>query len=140
RIGFRCWRCEDLPLALTIWGNPLVTRLIADLGDPCEEQARQRLAREMANWEAFGVQYWPIFLLDGGENLGCCGLRPYRPEEGVFELGAHLLREYWGRGYATEATRRVIAHAFGPLGARALFARHNPANRGSVRILKKLGF
>jgi [ribosomal protein S5]-alanine N-acetyltransferase len=139
RIGFRCWTAEDLPLAVAIWGDPEVTRLVADLGNPSEGQARDRLAREMANHEAFGVQYWPIFLL-GGEHLGCCGLRPYLPEQGVFELGAHVLPRHWKRGYATEATRRVVAHAFGPLGVRALFARHNPRNRGSVRIVERLGF
>src|SRR5262249_56411507 len=91
RIGFRCWRCEDLPLALAIWGNPHVTRLIADRGSPCEEQARQRLAREMANWEAFGVQYWPIFLLDGGEARGCGGPGASPPVERGFRAGAPRL-------------------------------------------------
>jgi ribosomal-protein-alanine N-acetyltransferase len=140
RIGFRCWTADDLPLAVAIWGNPEVTRLVADLGNPSEAQARERLAREMANQDTFGVQYWPIFLLDGGEHLGCCGLRPYRPDDGVFEIGAHLLPGHWRQDYATEATRRVIAHAFGPLGVRGLFARHNPHNHGSGRILGKLGF
>jgi hypothetical protein len=66
RLGFQCWAAKDLPLAVAIWGQPEVTRLIADLANPSEEQARRRLAREMANQEAFGVQYWPLFRLDGG--------------------------------------------------------------------------
>jgi [ribosomal protein S5]-alanine N-acetyltransferase len=140
RIGFRLWTAEDLPLAVGIWGNPQVTKLIADLGNPSEEQARERLAREMANQDAYGVQYWPIFLLDCGANLGCCGLRPYRPEEGVFEIGAHILPKHWGQGFATEAIQCVIAYAFGPLKMRGLFGRHNPNNGGSGRIMTKLGF
>ena len=140
RLGFRCWAAQDLPLAVAIWGQPAVTRLIADLGNPSEEQAQQRLAREMANQEAYGVQYWPLFLLDGDEHLGCCGLRPCRPADGVFEVGAHLLPAQWNRGYATEATRGVIRHAFERLGIRGLFARHHPHNGGSGRILAKLGF
>jgi RimJ/RimL family protein N-acetyltransferase len=91
RLGFRCWTAADLPLAVAIWGQPAVTRLIADLGNPSAEQARQRLALEMANQEAFGVQYWPLSLLDGHEHLGCCGLRPHRPDDGLFEVGARLL-------------------------------------------------
>jgi ribosomal-protein-alanine N-acetyltransferase len=140
RIGFRVWTADDLPLAVTIWGDPRVTRLVADLGHPSPEQAGERLAREVANHDAYGVQYWPIFLLDGGEPLGCCGLRPYRPEEGLFEVGAHLLPERWSQGYATEAVRGVVGHAFGPLGVRGLFARHHPGNHGSGRILEKFGF
>jgi ribosomal-protein-alanine N-acetyltransferase len=140
RIGFRRWTAEDLPLALAIWGDPLVTRLVADLGNPGVEQARVRLEREIANEQQFGVQYWPTFLLGDGQHLGCCGLRPYRPDEGTFEVGAHLLPQWWGQGLATEAVAAVLAHAFGPLRSRGLFARHNPHNHGSARILEKLGF
>ena len=43
----------------------------------------------------------------------------------------------WGQ---PEATHGVIRHAFGLLGIRGLFARHHPHNRGSGRILEKLGF
>jgi ribosomal-protein-alanine N-acetyltransferase len=139
RIGFRCWRADDLPLAVALWGDGEVTRLIADLGRPSEEQARERLEREMANQAAFGVQYWPIFHLDG-EHLGCCGLRPYRPDEGVFEIGAHLLPRHWRQGYATEAARCVVDHAFRALKLRAIYARHNPHNVSSRRLLLALGF
>jgi RimJ/RimL family protein N-acetyltransferase len=140
RVGFRCWAAEDLPIAVAIWGDPEVTRLIADLGNPSEHQARDRLAREMANQDIFGLQYWPIFLLNGGASLGCCGLRPYNPNDGVFEIGAHILPKYWRQGYGTEAVRGVIAYAFGSMNVQGLFARHNPHNKGSRRILEKLGF
>ncbi len=139
RLRFRCWGPADLPLARELWGDPRVTRLVAAFGPPSEQQTRARLAEEIANQEAFGVQYWPVFLLDGG-HVGCCGLRPYRTAEGVFELGAHLRPAYWGQGYATEAVRAVMSHAFGPLRVRGLFARHNPDNHASGRLLTRLGF
>src|SRR5262245_41395414 len=88
-IGFRTWTAADVPLAIGLWADSRVTRLIADLGKPSEQQARARILREMANQEAHGFQYWPIFLLASGEHLGCCGLRPYELAEGVCEIGAH---------------------------------------------------
>ena len=136
-IVFRQWSHEDISLAAAIWADPQVTRLIADLGNPTEQQARDRLARELGNQAAYGVQYWPIFLRTG-THLGCCGLRPYQPA--VFEVGAHILPQHWGRGYATKALRCVLTYAFGTLRAEALFARHNPHNHGSGRVLTKLGF
>jgi len=89
------------------------------------------------------VQYWPIFLLDSGEFVGCCGLRPYpstEPVEIVYELGFHLRPQFWGLGLAMEAARAVIAHAFDDLAATSLFAGHHPDNAASARLLGKLGF
>jgi RimJ/RimL family protein N-acetyltransferase len=140
RAGFRAWTADDLPLALALWGDPAVTRLIDARGRLDAAQVRERLLKEIATREAHGVQYWPAFLLDGGDFLGCCGLRPYKPEEGMYELGVHLCAAHWGKGFATELTRAVMAHAFRRLGVAALFAGHNPNNQGSRRVLEKLGF
>jgi RimJ/RimL family protein N-acetyltransferase len=138
RLGFRPWSDADIDLALAVWGDPEVTRLIGGPFSP--GQVRERLAREIATAHSHGVQYWPIFLLSTGEHVGCCGLRPYKSEAGVYEIGIHLRRAYWGQGYAPEATRAVMKHAFRTLGMKALFAGHNPANGASRRILEQLGF
>ena len=140
RIGFRHWAAFDFPLAVAIWGNPQVTRLIADLGNPSEEQAQARLSHELANQEAFGVQYWPIFVRESGENLGCCGLRPYRPAEGIFEVGSHILPKYWRQGYATEAVGCVVEHAFEHFAAVQITARIHPDNAASLALARRLGF
>jgi ribosomal-protein-alanine N-acetyltransferase len=125
-------------LAMDLWGDPEVTKFIG--GPFSREQVQERLAREMATMHSDGIQYWPIFLLATGEYVGCCGLRPYKPEEGICEIGIHLRRAFWGQGYAPEATRAVMEYAFNTLGAKTLFAGHNPTNEASRRLLKKLGF
>ena len=111
------------------------------IGGPFTTEAiERRLANEIEQNQTAGVQYWPIFLLDGGDHVGCCGLRPYRPEERIYEIGFHLRREFWGRGLAIEAAGAVIRYAFGELHAAALFAGHNPYNEASRKVLLKLGF
>jgi [ribosomal protein S5]-alanine N-acetyltransferase len=138
RLGFRCWSDADLDLAMGVWGDPEVTRLIG--GPFSRAQVGERLAGEIATMRTHGVQYWPVFLLATGDHVGCCGLRPYETEERIFEVGIHLRKEFWGQGYAPEATRAVMAHAFETLGAAALFAGHHPANDASRRVLETLGF
>ena len=125
-------------MAMALWGDPEVTRLIG--GAFSREQVRERLSREIATMQSHGMQYWPVFLLATGEHVGCCGLRPYKSEEGICEIGVHLRRDFWGRGYAPEATRAVIEYAFNILGVKALFAGHNPANEASRGLLEKLRF
>lgn len=138
RLGFRCWTSGDLPFALRIWTDPEVTRFI---GEPCTpEAARLRLQKEIAHGEECGLQYWPIFLLEGDQHAGCAGLHTYHAERRIYELGVHLRPEFWGKGLAREASGTVIAYAFGTLGAEALFAGHHPANKASRRLLRRLGF
>jgi ribosomal-protein-alanine N-acetyltransferase len=137
-LGFRHWRDADLPLALGLWGDPEVTIWI---GGPFTPDAiAHRLANEIVWQSSTGLQYWPIFLLDGGDHVGCCGLRSYRPQDAIHEIGFHMRREFWGRGFAAEAARAVIRYAFVDLHVSALFAGHNPNNEASRRLLLRLGF
>jgi len=138
RLGFRTWRPDDLELAVGLWDDPEVTRFIG--GPPGRAAVAERLERELATQAAHGIQYWPIFLLADGAHVGCCGLRPYRPDERVHELGVHIRPSFWRQGLALEAARAAIAHAFAQLGARALFAGHNPDNAASRALLARLGF
>ena len=138
RLGFRLWSSDDLPLALALWGDPQVTRFIG--GPFSETQIQERLAREIASMSDQRVQYWPVFSLADGDFAGCCGLRPYKPEECIYELGFHLRPAHWGKGFAVESARAVIAHAFDSLGAQQLFAAHHPENLASRKVLEKLAF
>ena len=138
RLAFRRWRADDLDLAAALWSDPEVTRFIGGAAPP--DAVAARLAAEIASEAEVGFQYWPIFQRSDGAHVGCCGLRPYRPAERIHELGVHILPAFWRRGLALEAARAVIAHAFGPLRARALFAGHNPHNDASRSLLARLGF
>jgi RimJ/RimL family protein N-acetyltransferase len=139
RLGFRSWRASDLPLARALWGDPAVTRFIA-VGGMSEAQIRARLELEIDTQRRHGIQYWPIFLLAGGEHVGCCGLRPHGDDPAEPEFGVHIASRHWRRGYAREAAERVIEHAFATLAARTLFAGHNPQNAASRSLLTQLGF
>jgi len=140
RTGFSTWREDDLPLARSLWGDALVTRYISASGAFSEREIEERLKTEMENQRRFGVSYWPVFDAATLDFIGCCGLRPYRPEEKVYELGFHLRSRYWGMGLGTETARAVIGYAFDALNAADLFAGHNPNNLNSAKVLQKLGF
>lgn len=139
RLGLRCWRKEDLPLARQLWGDPAVTRYISARGFT-EREIVFRLDLEMENQRVHDIQYWPVFLLATGEHVGCCGLRPRENEPDVPEFGVHIGSAHWRRGYALEAASRVLHYAFSVRRARAVFAGHNPANEASRALLKHLGF
>ncbi len=77
-----------------------------------------------------------LITLDGAP-IGACGIDP---RVGVPEIGYWLGVAYWGQGYATEAARAVIDHAFGALQHEALQAGARVSNPASRRVLEKCGF
>jgi RimJ/RimL family protein N-acetyltransferase len=79
------------------------------------------------------------FLITRGTTvLGACGVGSRDGEQP--EIGYWLGVAFWGRGYATEAARALIDHAFGELGYEVLVAGARVSNPASRRVLQKCGF
>lgn len=80
-----------------------------------------------------------IFSRDGQvpRLLGCIGFGD--DGYGHIELGYWIVREHWGRGYATEAGRAVLDIAR-TLGHPEMQAEHFADNPASGKVLRKLGF
>jgi [ribosomal protein S5]-alanine N-acetyltransferase len=74
-----------------------------------------------------------------GELLGVAGLKPLE-DAGTLELGYWLGRQFWGRGFGTEAANVVLDYAFGAPSTSAVTAGCFTDNLRSERLLKKLGF
>ena len=140
RLGFSHWKKNDTETAYSLWGNKNVTKYLSASGTFTREEITERLNLEIENEKAYSIQYWPVFELGTDRFAGCCGLRPYKSSENIYEIGFHLVPEYWGKGYGKEAAEAMIKYAFEELRAEKLFAGHNPANTASARLLTKLGF
>lgn len=138
RIKFDRWSNNDLNLAFRLWGNLEVSRYIVANGKFTEVQIKQRLITEINNDQLYNVQYWQIYSLDN-VFMGCCGLRPYDIPANCFEIGVHLLPEFWHQGFAKEAMLAVIEYAKQSKISK-LFAGHNPHNLSSEKMLLGLGF
>jgi RimJ/RimL family protein N-acetyltransferase len=79
-----------------------------------------------------------LITLATGPIIGACGLDlrdPPHPEIGYWLGVAH-----WGKGYATEAVRALIDHAFTDLDHEMLNAGARVTNPASRRLLEKCGF
>jgi RimJ/RimL family protein N-acetyltransferase len=84
-----------------------------------------------------GEATFAIVLKGANELIGMCSVEP---REGPAEIGYWIGVPYWNRGYATEAVRAVIDHAFGELAHDALQAGARVSNPASRRVLEKCGF
>ena len=140
RLGFRKWKEEDLDLALGLWGDEQVTYLIDARGKLSKQQVGDKLSKEIVLEKLHKIQYWPIFLLETDEHVGCCGLRPYPESENILEIGFHICSNHWRFGYGYEAAIATILYAFKTLSVKTLFAAHHPKNDVSRKLILKLGF
>jgi ribosomal-protein-alanine N-acetyltransferase len=62
-----------------------------------------------------------------------------KPEHRRAELGYWIALTSWNRGYATEASQRIIDFGFEVLGLHRIEARHFVRNPASGRVMQKLG-
>jgi RimJ/RimL family protein N-acetyltransferase len=90
------------------------------------------------------LQHWTdtrflVFEHQGGSValIGCVGIDSVGDER--HELGYWFTPSAWGKGYATEAARGVLAAAR-CAGIRRVTSRHAVDNPASGRVLRKLGF
>jgi RimJ/RimL family protein N-acetyltransferase len=98
------------------------------------------IRRNRARYIDPGFGLWAMLLKDSGELIGDCGCFIRELEGNVeFELAWHVRRDFWGKGYATEAARYCAEYAFSRLGAERIIALVRPENVGSCGVAEKIG-
>lgn len=137
RLLLRPPESADIPRLIMLIGDYDVAKNLAVVPHPYGiEDARAYLERS-ARVRAEGTGFnFAILRKWDGVFIGCCGLKL---DSGVFEMGYWLGKPYWGKGYATEAARRLAGFAFHDLKAERLEAGYFHDNPGSGRVLEKLG-
>ena len=83
---------------------------------------------------------WAIVLKETGAAIGTIGFIWYSSENRSAELGYSLSREYWNRGYATQALRAVCREAFRSLPLNRLEAQYDVRNPASGKVMEHAGF
>jgi [ribosomal protein S5]-alanine N-acetyltransferase len=146
RLVARSWQADDLPFAMELWGDPAVMALIDARRRLTADEVAAKMHAEIERERTAGVQYWALFEWQNGGFAGCCGLRPWvhtpgeMPDETNFELGFHIVKCCWGRGFATEAAAGVLDWGWRELRLAKIYAGHHPDNHASKHILERLGF
>ena len=105
----------------------------------------QAHGREFLAWLAPrspGDEGWFQFALEeraGAHFIGDCGLKIAEVDSRLAQIGYTVARQYWRRGYASEAVRGLIAYAMTAFPIHRISASVDPLNEPSVRVLEKAG-
>lgn len=135
---------EDLPGLTALMTSPEEMRYLPELLCADGAAARDNLAASIAEHERADREkyFFAIEEKSSGRYVGEIGFTVVerRPAGARADLGYFLLREFRGKGYATEAGRSVVAFAFAEAGVWKLQTGCLKENAASERVMRKLGF
>lgn len=140
RLLLRPWRDDDLDAFFRLSRDPAVMEFLLPLADRAASDAA--VARLRDHGERHGFCFWALELPGVSPFIGFAGLMQVAYEAHftpAVEIGWRLGSAFWGRGYATEAAGRALAHGFEDLGLEETVALTVPANRRSRAVMERLG-
>lgn len=98
------------------------------------------IQKNLFRYERDGHGLWAVQLKNNAELIGDCGCILQEVEgKNEMEVGYHIRRDLWGRGYATEAARGCMDYALHQLGAPRVISMIRPPNIRSRRVAEKNG-
>jgi RimJ/RimL family protein N-acetyltransferase len=136
RLLLRLPRVEDLDGWAAMMLDEPAARFIGGV-IPREVSWRQ-LMTMIGAWHATGIAMFSVVEKSSGRWVGRLG--PWMPEgwPGT-EVGWAIVRDCWGKGYATEGAAAATEWAFDNLGWTNVIHSIDPANVASQAVARKLG-
>jgi [ribosomal protein S5]-alanine N-acetyltransferase len=140
RLILRPLTLEDAPIIQQLAGKREIADTTISIPHPySEQQARDWISSHadacvQGKGVAFGVE-----LTHTNQLIGAVGLREIDQEHLQAEMGFWIGTDWWGKGYATEAAKRVIRFGFKERGLNRIYAHHMVRNPASGRVLEKSG-
>jgi RimJ/RimL family protein N-acetyltransferase len=140
RLVLRHLNSGDAPFILRLLNEPSWLEFIGDRGVRTLADAEQYIeAGPVDMYRRLGFGLYQVRLAHSDEPIGMCGILKRETLDDV-DLGFAFLPEFWGKGYAREASAAVITYARSRLGLSRIVAITTRNNGASRRLLEKIGF
>ncbi|MGI9513031.1 MAG: GNAT family N-acetyltransferase [Anderseniella sp.] len=143
RLLLRPLRDTDAARLVKLANHPEIAHMLATMPHPYSLADAEDFLESVRELPANAANF-AITLKDATDELiGGTGYGPARgPDKPANEIdfGYWLGLDYWGKGYASEAARAVLRHAFEVNTIERIDTEHLVINPGSGRVLAKCGF
>lgn len=140
RLILRPWKNEDKEPFAQMGQDPEVMRFFPKLLSKDESDAMVDRLQGIIDEKGWGM--WAVELKETGEFIGFTGLNIPRFEAHFtpcVEIGWRLKKEFWNKGYATEAARESLRFGFEILKLEEIVAMASKENAPSTNVMTKLG-
>jgi Acetyltransferases, including N-acetylases of ribosomal proteins len=103
-------------------------------------EVQEGIDKQFQRYKNDGFGVWAVILKENEILIGQCGLSMQPCEDGeVLEIGYIFQKEYWHKGYATEAAIACREYAFDELKADEVFSLIRDNNVASQNVAKRNG-
>lgn len=131
---------SDGPRVRELAGDEAIARNTLDIPHPYPEgAAEQWIAGLPALFRQGKEIVFAITLRETGELVGAIGLSSISPRHSRSDIGWWVGRDWWNRGYCTEAARALLDYALDTLRLNRIYSSHYARNPASGRVMQKLG-
>ena len=91
-----------------------------------------------SKWDTESIGFCGLIEKSSKDFVGWCGLWRL-VETGEIEVGYAIIKDFQGKGYATEAAKRCLQYGFEELNLEKIVAVAFPENEASQSVMKRLG-
>jgi ribosomal-protein-alanine N-acetyltransferase len=140
RLLIRPFELGDIEASYEMNLDPDVSKYTGDGGVVSKNEIKRRIVEDVfGDYEKYGFGRLAVELKGVNKFIGFTGLK-YLANINEVDIGYRFMKEYWGKGIATESGKACIKYGFVTLGLNRIIGLVLPENLGSIRVLEKLGF
>lgn len=142
RLKLRRLTAQDVEIWWECASDPQVMKYLYGAKESKEYQSLQpdRLGRRVEEaFRSLSSMHFAITSKDDGTLYGVCSFQRWDERAARAEIGFALCRSHWGRGYAAEASSRMVDFGFEDMGLSHIVGRCHGDNALSQRVLEKNG-
>ena len=129
---------EDFPALFEIFSDPETMRHYPKPFD--ENRTKDWIEWNLQNYEEYGFGLWAVVLRETDEFIGDCGLTIQNIDgESLPEIGYHIHKNHWRKGFGSEAASEVRDWAFMNTEYDCLYSYMKYTNIGSYSTAVAIG-
>lgn len=139
RMILRPIKMDDAEDMYAYGSDPEVTRYVTWHAHQSIEETQQFISFLLGKYEEGAVSQWGIEHKESGRLIGTMGFINWNTKHFKAEVGYALSREFWNRGYTSEAMKAIIDFGWNQMKLVRIEARCMPDNINSARVMEKVG-
>lgn len=140
KLGLREFTMEDLKVWHAILSDSETMKYYPKPFD--EEKTKSWIERNLNLYKKYGLGLFAVIIKETGEFIGDCGItlqNIYRGGNLLPEIGFHIDKRFWRKGYGSEAAKACLKYVFENTKFDEVFCYQKSTNIPSRKTAEKMG-